>query len=534
MDFKATSITYNQTHAFSKLVLDYLDGADKLKPFFNSLPQQEALSELITARQAYQPNRSLLVEALKEQYQHLQQTGQVAANINLLNQPGTFTITTAHQPNIFTGPLYFIYKILHAVKLASYCRSVYPEYNFVPVYYMGSEDADLDELGHVYLGGEKLVWNTQQTGAVGRMIIDDALIQLINRIESEIGVAPFGIEIMKAVRTFYRKGASVQTATLGFVNHLFGNYGLVVVVPDSAALKSVAIDLFKDELLHQHSSGIVAHTAQQLVAAGYKAQAHGREINLFYLADNGERLRIEKEGDRWKVLNSDINFDETGLLNELQSYPQRFSPNVILRGLFQEMILPNIIFIGGGGELAYWLELKGIFDHYKVPYPLLVLRNSFLVIAKKWAEKMDKLNFTEKDLFLSALGLKNRWVTANSQHNLSVEEAQATVRSLFESLANQAAPIDPTIKRHVYALQKQQERNITELGKKLLRAEKKHYNDAMRQIDALKLQLFPKNNLQERVDNILPYLALWGPDFIHLLYKHSLALEQQFVTLREQ
>ncbi|MCH5720613.1 bacillithiol biosynthesis cysteine-adding enzyme BshC [Niabella hibiscisoli] len=325
----------------------------------------------------------------------------------------------------------------------------------------------------------------------------------------------------------------MQTATLGLVNYLFGNYGLVVVVPDSPVLKSVAIDLFKDELLHQRSSGIVGETAQKLVEAGYKAQAHGRDINLFYLKDNGERLRIERDGDSWMVLDSDIRFTEEALLNELASHPERFSPNVILRGLFQEMILPNIIFVGGGGELAYWLELKGIFDHYKVPYPLLVLRNSFLIINRKQVERITKLNFTQQELFLSSLGLKNKWVKANSQHDLSTEQAQLTIKNLFESLADQAAPIDPTLKRHIYALQKQEERNIVELGKKFLRAEKKNYNDAMRQIDKLKQQLFPNNNLQERVDNILPYLACWGPGLIDILYQNSYAFEQQLVAIAE-
>lgn len=534
MNFKATGIPYGQTYSFSKLALDYLNESEALQPFYEQFPRKESLATIIKAKSEHQQNRQLLSNALLAQYKNLDPTEALVNNIELLKQPNTFTITTAHQPNIFTGPLYFIYKILHAIKLAEHCRSLHPGYNFVPVYYMGSEDADLDELGHIYLNGEKLVWDTKQTGAVGRMTIDDELLRLVNRIESEIGVQPHGTDIMKAVRKFYVRGANIQMATLGFVNYLFGSYGLVVVVPDSPVLKSVAIDLFGDELLNQRSSGIVAETAQKLEKAGYKAQAHGRDINLFYLKDTGERLRIERNGDTWIVVDSDIRFTQQELFNELASHPERFSPNVILRGLFQEMILPNIIFVGGGGELAYWLELKGIFNHYKVPYPLLVLRNSFLIINHKQVERINKLNFTEQELFLSPLGLKNKWVKANSQHNLSTEQAQLAVKRLFESLADQAAPIDPTLKRHIYALQKQEERNIVELGKKFLRAEKKNYNAAMRQIDVLKQQLFPNNNLQERVDNILPYLACWGPDLITTLYQNSYAFEQQLVVIAER
>ena len=216
------------------------------------------------------------------QYENIAAPEAVKQNIQLLHAASTFTITTAHQPNIFTGPLYFIYKILHTIKLAENCRQKFPQYNFVPVYYMGSEDADLDELGHIYLNREKLTWQTPQTGAVGRMKVDENLLQMIRRIESEIAVLPHGAEIMAAVKKYYMKGELIQNATLGFVNHLFGRYGLVVVIPDSAKLKSAGIDLFKDELLHQRSYGIVEGTIQQLADAGYKVQAHGRDINLFF------------------------------------------------------------------------------------------------------------------------------------------------------------------------------------------------------------------------------------------------------------
>ncbi len=245
MNFTATGIPYGQTHSFSKIVLDYLNESEALQSFYHLFPRRESLAAAIKAKSQHHQNRQLLSDALTAQYQNLDKTPALTNNIGLLKQPNTFTITTAHQPNIFTGPLYFVYKILHAVKLAEYCHSLYPEYNFVPVYYMGSEDADLDELGHIYLNGEKLEWNTKQTGAVGRMTVDNELLQLINRIESEIGVQPYGMDIMKAVRMFYGKGTNIQTATLGFVNYLFGSYGLVVLVPDNPLLKSVAVDLFK-------------------------------------------------------------------------------------------------------------------------------------------------------------------------------------------------------------------------------------------------------------------------------------------------
>ncbi|WP_262915106.1 bacillithiol biosynthesis cysteine-adding enzyme BshC [Niabella ginsengisoli] len=383
------------------------------------------------------------------------------------------------------------------------------------------------------MNGEKLTWQTSQTGAVGRMKVDESLLDLIKRIESEIGVLPHGEEVTSELKKYYKKGTNIQDATLGFVNYLFGAYGLIVVIPDNAVLKSVAADLFKDELLHQRSSVIVEKTSQNLVDAGYKAQAHGRDINLFYLKDDGQRLRIERKENKWYVLETDINFDKDAIMLEVESHPERFSPNVILRGIFQEMILPNIAFIGGGGELAYWLELKEIFNHYKVSYPILVLRNSFLIVNKKQLEKATKLGFDVNDLFKNRLHLKSKWVTDHSENDVSVVKSLGEIQAIFDDLSRQATAIDITLKGHIYALQKQQEKKIVELGKKFLRAEKRNHSDAMRQIDTLKQQLFPFDNLQERIDNILPYLAIWGSDFIDALYQNSKTLEQDFIVLEQ-
>lgn len=533
MNFKRQSISYSQTGSYAAIVLDYLNQVEKLKPFYKYSLSEQSLEEAINNRLQYTTNRKALHLALQQQYRGLEISETVEKNIHLLKADNTLTITTAHQPNIFTGPLYFIYKILHTIKLAEQCQQKFPEYNFVPIYYMGSEDADLDELGHIYLNKEKLIWQTTQTGAVGRMQVDEEFLKLLKRIALELGVLPHSSEIMSAVAKCYAKGESIQNATLGFVNYLFGRYGLVVVIPDSAILKSVAIDMFKEELLYQHSSALVEQTSDNLMAAGYKPQAHGRAINFFYLKEDGSRLRIEKQDSLWHVVDSDISFSEKELIEDLNIHPERYSPNVILRGLFQETILPNIAFIGGGGELAYWLELKNIFEHYNVPYPLLLLRNSFLIVNKTQLSKVKKLGFVIKDLFAPLLGLQSKWVKAHSKNNTSTSQALMGLKRIYEDLIEQATPISSSLRGHIYALQKQSEKKIAELEKKLLRAEKRNYADAMRQIENLKQQLFPIHNLQERIDNILVYYAKWGPAFIDMLYSYSYTLEQEFVILEE-
>ncbi len=547
MDFIATRLPYRETGSFSKTVLDYIDQSPSLQPFYAHPVNKQGVLKAIEARKQFNTDRKTLVAELKKQYANVPASAKVNAHIEQLLNANTFTITTAHQNNIFTGPLYFIYKIVHAIKLADELKAALPENNFVPVYYIGSEDADLDELNNITVGGQKLVWPTKQTGAVGRMKIDKELAKLIVSLEGQLSVLPHGNEIISLLKEHYKEGVTVQDATFSFVHHLFAEYGLIVLLPDNAALKAAMNDIFKDDLLQQTASGIVQTTAEKLAAAGYKVQANPREINLFYLKGS-LRERIEKgngEGrvengewgmgnGEWRVVNTDLKFSETELLAELQNSPERFSPNVILRGLYQETILPNIAFIGGGGETAYWLQLKDLFDHYKIPFPILVLRNSFLLLENKWQEKIAKLHFTIADFFLKEQELLAKLVARDSRNETKLNGALTELENLYASFKKQASAVDSTLEKHVEALKLKTVSRLQELEKKMLRAEKRKFSDQQRQIHTIKSHLFPGDGLQERIDNLSFYYAKWGADFIQQLYKHSPALEQEFVILTEK
>src|SRR5215207_698531 len=192
--FAAKHVPYQQTHAFSRIVNDYLSGAQQLQPFYDAPPNLQGIEETIRKKQQQSVDREMLVHVLQEQYASLTPSAAVAKNIGLLTEANTFTVCTAHQPNLFTGPLYFIYKILHTIKLSSFLKAQLPNYNFVPVYYMGSEDADFAELNHTYVEGKKLEWKKEQKGAVGRMVVDKTLVQLIDELEGQLIVEKKGAE----------------------------------------------------------------------------------------------------------------------------------------------------------------------------------------------------------------------------------------------------------------------------------------------------------------------------------------------------
>lgn len=529
MHSNATQLSYRQTNAFSRIAVDYAEQSESLQPFYTYAPTLDGIKKAIEARKDFPTNRKVLMQELTKQYASITSTTAVQQNINALLQENTFTVTTAHQNNIFTGPLYFIYKILHAIKLAAHLKEVMPENNFVPVYYIGSEDADLDELNHIQLDGKKMIWATNQTGAVGRMKIDKGLLQLITEIDGQLSVLPYGKEVVELLKSCYQNGDDIQTATFKIVNELFGRFGLLVLLPDNSELKRLALPVFKDELLHQHASGIVGKTSAKLGEL-YKVQAHPREINLFYLKD-ASRERIETDGDGYKVVNTSLTFTREAILAELEQYPERFSPNVILRGIYQETILPNIAFIGGGGELAYWLELKELFVHYKVPYPVQLLRNSFLLLENRWAVTIQKLGFSINDFFSGEDELISRYVKRETDKKLSVEEVLATAEHMYDTIKQQAANVDSTLEKHVDALKTKTVYRLQQLEKKMLRAEKRKFEDQQRQIQTIRKQLFPANGLQERADNIFYFYAKWGTAVIDSIYQHSPALDPQFVVI---
>ncbi len=530
MQSVCTYLPYSSTGYFSTIVTDYINAKDDLKPFYDFAPNIEGVKAAIAKRREFTTNRNLLVQVLKDQYQHATLSAKQQLYIEQLGSENTFTVCTAHQPNIFTGYLYFIYKIVHAIKLAETLTEEIAGCNFVPVYYMGSEDADLEELGHIFLGGRKYEWKTKQQGAVGRMKVDKALLQLVNEISGQLLVHPYGNEITGLMHNCYKEGATIQQATFDFINNLFATYGLLIVLPDNRLLKNEFASVIKKELLEQFSHKAVEQSVKK-ISAKYKVQAAGRQLNLFYLTDEG-RERIEAVDGEWLVVNGQRKFTEGEIINELKEFPERFSPNVILRPVFQEMILPNIAFIGGGGEIAYWLELKKVFEAVAVPYPVLVLRNSFLLMDDNSSELVKKLKLSAEQIFIPEFDMMNMLVKKQSSNQLSLDKEKELLKELYSRLKITAGNIDTTLQPHTEALLKKALDKIEVLEKKILKAEKKKFEAQQRQLHKLKQQLFPNNNLQERVENFMLFYSKEGKEFIRRIYDNSLGLEQEFGILK--
>ncbi len=530
MNCTAETLSLEGTGYFSRLIVDYITQHSQVGPYYEHPVSEAGLKAALGARQASEVPRETLVAVLKEQYNDLDTTAAVQNNIDLLLQKNTYTVCTAHQPALFTGNLYFIYKIAQTIALAKQLSQQYPDKNFVPVFWMGSEDADIDELGYVYLNGETIRWQPDQSGAVGRMR-NKGIATLIDRVEGELSVLPHGSALIKMLRAAYQENETFQQACLRMIDMLFSEWGVVVLIPDHPLLKKEMIPVFEDDLIHQTAAGIVEETAASLNKL-YRVQANPREINLFYLAD-GIRNLIVYEQDRYWVKQTSLSFSREEIITLLHQHPERFSPNVILRGLFQETVLPNIATIGGGGETAYWLELKALFKHYQVLFPVLILRNSFLFINHHQLTKMQQLKLKIPDLFLPLNELQNKTTLLHTTNDLSVAEELKQLNALYDRLISRAEAIDTTLINHIKALRTGAENKLASLEKKFIRSEKRNLSNLNHQAAQLKAALFPKNGLQERVENFLPFYARYGSAFIDMIVQQSPAYTDQFIVIKE-
>ncbi|MEY4098228.1 MAG: bacillithiol biosynthesis cysteine-adding enzyme BshC, partial [Bacteroidota bacterium] len=342
-------------------------------------------------------------------------------------------------------------------------------------------------------------------------------------------VKPLGKEALEVLKQAYQKGKTISEATLALVHAYFGQYGLVVIQPDDAKLKSLFIDVMEKELRTGFSQKAIGVTKEKL-ASTYHVQSDGRELNLFYLKEN-TRNRIEKKEAAYIVVDTDIRFTEEEIVKELHANPERFSPNVILRGVYQETILPGIAFIGGGGELAYWMELKNVFNEVKVHYPILQLRNSFMFMNEKQTANWNNLGFTLEHLFKPLLELELEYIKSQTKENLALTNHIASLNELYESIQQDVIKIDTSLGDHAKNLSVQAQKKLALLEKKMIRAEKRKQQISIDRIQAIKGSLFPKNSLQERVENFAEWVGDYGWDWVEAIMQHSTTLNPSFTII---
>jgi len=529
---KITNIPFKQTGYFSKTICDYIDQKERLESFYHRFPTidnfKAQIEEKRNAKTTSKQNREVLVSVLEQQYQTIEASGETIKNIQLLKESNTFTITTGHQLNLFTGPLYFLYKIISTINLCEELSSVYPDENFVPVYWMASEDHDFEEINYFNFDNKKVQWKSKQTGAVGRFSTE-GLQEVFTEFSKHLGNSKSAIELKELFAESYLNHNNLADATRYLANELFKDYGLVIIDADHKNLKQLFTPFVEKELFENVSFKSVSKTIKDL-GADYKIQVNPREINLFYIED-GMRERIIANENGFAINNTDVVFTESEIREVIQKHPERFSPNVIMRPLYQEVILPNLCYIGGGGELAYWLELKKYFDAVAVTFPILLPRNSVQVVSEKQEQKLAKKNVSLTEVFLKQQELINKKVQEASELKVDFTKQKQFLQQQFDDLRAVAQQTDVSFVGAVNAQEKKQLKGLENLEKRLLKAEKRKYAELVTSITKLQNELFPNQSLEERQRNFSEYYLEYGNEFIQVLKDNLKPLDLTFTVL---
>lgn len=528
---KIHRIPFAEVPQLSARDVAYASKDDRLRPFYKYDVNQQAFAEVIRDKSQTSTDRKTLVDVFKQQYTQLTDNPISQQQIEALTSEKTFTLVTAHQPSLFTGPLYFIIKICSTIQLSRQLKEAYPDYHFVPLFITGGEDHDFEEVNHLHLFGKTIEWNNDESGAVGQMSTA-TLTEALASLKDILGDSEKAQAVYQELASSYTKHERYGMATIDYVHSLFADEGLLTIDMNRPALKRLFIPVIKEEIFNQPSQALVEKAQTELEAVGFSGQAHAREINFFYLRE-GIRERIVQEGDRFNVLNTDYSFTQEQLEKEIEAHPEFFSPNVIMRPLFQELVLPNLAYIGGGGELAYWLERKAQFAHFGINFPMLIRRNSLLWLDRGTMKRVNKLSLEVPQLFTDTDALIKTFVQQQSDNELHIQEEKEQLASLFKSISNKARDIDPTLAKAIDAEYTRQAKAVANLEGRLMRAEKQKHETALNQIRSLKDKLYPNNGLQERYDNFLAFYVRYGRDFLTQLMEVLDPLEEGFVVVEE-
>jgi len=527
------SLDFDCISGLSDFDKHYVRSPDDFNPYIESLPALSSIEpQLIKKSNSISFDREKLALEIKNQYEENGDlTNENEKKINRLRSPNAFTIITAHQPSLLTGPLYFVHKILSAIVTAESVQKHYPEKKIIPVFIIGGEDHDFEEMNHLHYRNDLYTWKEEDVGnAVGRMSTE-GVVAVIEELAPSLSQSYYGKEMVNLLKDSFSNASSVASGTQLFVSRLFSAEPLLVVQMDNAIFKEAFTPIIVKEVLDQQSIGPIEQTQKDLREIGYGDQALAREINFFYLYD-GNRRRIIRDGDYFEVLDSKIRIPITEMENHIKSYPERFSPNVVMRPIYQEFIFPNIAYVGGGGEIAYWMERKRQFESFEIPFPLLLRRHSATIIIERNWNKMKDLPFQMEDWFSHIHTLEAKWLELEFSDEIDLSESYKKLHFIFDELREKMANVDETLLYSNEAARVDSLKPLKRLKKKLKRALKSKEAKSRESIRKIHSEIYPKGNLQERYVNFLEYYERRGPQLFTDIKDSFVAFEPRMSIVR--
>ncbi len=416
-----------------ELVEKFMKGAWDVQQFVQRAPDLGSIQSYADTRVFAEDKRNLLVDVLADQYSAIgwsQKT--VLDNIAALRESHVFTITTGQQVHAFLWPVFFVTKILDCIAVAQQATEQGAWKKFVSVFWMATEDHDFAEINTVSVYNTPFVWEQSGVGGPVGRLSPQSLDVMLGQLRERLDKTELHAKYLDLFAYAYSTFSTLAQATHYVLDQLFGDKGLVVINGDDRRLKQLFVPVLSADILEQQSYPAIMQQTDALVALGWKKQAHPREINVFYMTDS-HRGRIIKEWDRYIVDGSDTTFSREELLLQLDQSPESFSPNVFLRPLYQETILPNVLYIPGPAEFNYWLQMKELFVVHGLTMPVVIPRSFNQFVSAKNYEKIQTgpvslaSYFWSYDIFLDAIKKVDTEVLADTQKVIADLENSLTM-----------------------------------------------------------------------------------------------------------
>jgi bacillithiol biosynthesis cysteine-adding enzyme BshC len=511
-----------------RLVDDYFYDFGKVQEFYNGDFRDSASYERQVERvQQRRIPRDALAAVLSAQNRSYGCGPETLGQIEKIVRDETCAVVTGQQVGLFSGPLYTIYKALTAVKLVERLNRDGLG-SFVPVFWLASEDHDLAEIDHiVLLDKENRLQDIRCPMPSGesripasKMTLPPEISDCLRRLEGLTRDSEFKKDILGDLGEAYRPGRSWTEAFGRWMTRLFKSRGLIFIDPGHPRLKELGSDVFYREIAEKSAATPAALAAsRKLRQAGYGDQIHLHEgiLNIFFA--ERERRAIQATDGAFEMKDPGETLSKEELLALAREKPSLFSPNVLLRPIYQDALLPTVAYVGGPAEIAYFAQMKGVYERFGLPMPVVYPRQSVTIVEKKVDHILKKYGLKVPDFWRDAEGIV---------HDLSKDEipdslAKALSLALshtdqdFESLAREIATFDPTLEKSAALAKGRLNQQWKFLEKKIAQAATKRNEIAARQLRAAADNLYPNRNFQERVFNIVSYLIKYGPAFMKKL-----------------
>ena len=523
------SVEMNTSGHLPDVTYDYVQDK-KLKKFYRrSFTIENFENQISDKRDFSEKKRKILVEVLKDQnknYQHINAYN----DIDLLLKKNSYTVTTGHQLSLFTGPLFFIYKIIHAIKICVQLKDNYSNYNFIPIFWMASEDHDFEEIRSFNLYEKTFLYDYNHKNFCTGKIKTLQMSPIYEELKTFFKGKPNEKALLDLFNKSYNKEKNLSSATRSLVYQLFKDYNIIVLDPDDHRLKVNFKEIALDELKNFSSHKIVNNTIKKIKNSfnkKIKIQVNPRILNLFYITKS-ERYRIEYREGEYVLIGKNKTFKKDEFIKHIESNPNCISPNVILRPLYQESILPNLAYVGGGSEISYWLELNDLFNYYSLPFPILAVRKSLLLISKRDFDKIDYLNLKIQDFFLKKDQIVKKFLKSNDDYNFSLKNILDSNSKNIVQLKNKLSVIDNSLVPAFEALLARHKKDYNSLEKKVIKTIKLKNIQKLKSIDKIYEKIYPNSISQERFLNFSHFYSIHGQEFIDFIFNAFEPFDSRF------